>query len=82
MKGKNLGANAMKRVAAGTQLPTPWLFESAKQPDDKNRLLSGNQRIEPTTAWAQKRTYFEGKRKLGANAMKRVAAGDHLPLGF
>ena len=28
-KGK-LGANAMKRVAAGAHLPTPWLFEPAK----------------------------------------------------
>ena len=27
-KGK-LGANAMKRVAAGAHLPTPWLFEPA-----------------------------------------------------
>ena len=35
-KGKRkLGANAMKRVAAGAHLPTPWLFESAKRPDDR-----------------------------------------------
>ena len=33
-KGK-LGANAMKRVAAGAHLPTPWLFEPAKRPDDR-----------------------------------------------
>ena len=32
---EKLGANAMKRVAAGAHLPTPWLFESAKRPDDK-----------------------------------------------
>ena len=25
----------MKRVAAGTHLPTPWLSESAKHADDK-----------------------------------------------
>ena len=25
---------AMKRVAAGAHLPTPWLFEPAKRPDD------------------------------------------------
>ena len=33
-KGK-LGArlHAMKRVAAGAHLPTPWLFEPAKRPD-------------------------------------------------
>ena len=30
-KGK-LGAYAMKRVAAGADLPTPWLFEPAKPP--------------------------------------------------
>ena len=33
-KGK-LGANAMKRVAAGAHLPTPWIFEPAKPPDDR-----------------------------------------------
>ena len=32
-KGK-LGANVMKRVAAGAHLPTSWLFEPAKRPDD------------------------------------------------
>ena len=25
----------MERVAAGAHLPTPWLFEPAKRPDDK-----------------------------------------------
>ena len=33
-KGK-LGADAMKRVAEGAHLPTPWLFETAKRPDDR-----------------------------------------------
>ena len=33
-KGK-LGTYAMKRVAAGAHLPTPWLFEPAKRPDDR-----------------------------------------------
>ena len=33
-KGK-LGANAMKRVAAGAHLPTPWLFEPVKRPNDR-----------------------------------------------
>ena len=33
-KGK-LGANAIKRVAGGAHLPTPWLFEPAKRPDDR-----------------------------------------------
>ena len=28
-------AYAMKRVAAGAHLPTPWLFEPAKRPDDR-----------------------------------------------
>ena len=32
---KKLGANVMKRVAAGALLPTPWLFKSAKRPDDR-----------------------------------------------
>ena len=36
MKGKwKLGANAIKRVAAGTHLSTPWLFEPAKRPHDR-----------------------------------------------
>ena len=26
---------AMKRVAAGAHLPTPWVFEPAKRPDDR-----------------------------------------------
>ena len=30
-----LGAYAMKRVAAGAHLPTPWFFEPAKRPDDR-----------------------------------------------
>ena len=30
-----VGANAMKRVAAGAHLPTPWHFEPAKRPDDR-----------------------------------------------
>ena len=34
-KEGKLGAYAMKRVAAGTHLPTPWLFEPAKRPDDR-----------------------------------------------
>ena len=28
-------AHAMKRVTAGAHLPTPWLFEPAKRPDDR-----------------------------------------------
>ena len=32
-KGK-LGSYAIKRVAAGAHIPTPWLFEPAKRPDD------------------------------------------------
>ena len=35
-KGKgNLGAYAMKRVAAGAHLPTLWLFEPAKRQDNR-----------------------------------------------
>ena len=37
IQGK-LGANAMKRVAAGAHLPTPWLFEPAKRPDVRGLL--------------------------------------------
>ena len=33
-KGK-LRVNAMKRVAAEAHLPTPWLFEPVKRPDDR-----------------------------------------------
>ena len=32
---KRKDERAMKRVAAGTYLPTPWLFEPAKHPDDR-----------------------------------------------
>ena len=32
---RKLGANAIKRVAAGAHLPTPRLFGSAKLPDDR-----------------------------------------------
>ena len=32
---ENLGANAVKRVAAAAHLPTPWLFEPAKRADDR-----------------------------------------------
>ena len=32
---EKLGTNAMKRVAAGAHLPTPWIFEPAKRPDDR-----------------------------------------------
>ena len=34
-KKRKVGANAMKRVAAGAHLPTPWLFAPAKRPDDR-----------------------------------------------
>ena len=34
MKKEKLEANAMKRIAAGAHLPTLWLFEPAKRPDD------------------------------------------------
>ena len=34
-KKRKLGTYAMKRVAAGAHLPTPWLFEPAKRPDDR-----------------------------------------------
>ena len=33
-RGHRLGAYDMKRVAAGAHLPTPWLFEPAKHPND------------------------------------------------
>ena len=31
----------MKRVAAGAHLPTPWLFEPAKRPDDRADYFQG-----------------------------------------
>ena len=42
-KGK-LGAYAMKRVAAGAHLPTPWLFQPAKRPDDTADYCLGTRR--------------------------------------
>ena len=35
VRKRKLAANAMKRAAASAHLPTPWLFESAKRPDDR-----------------------------------------------
>ena len=32
---EKLETYAMTRVVAGAHLPTPWLFESAKRPDDR-----------------------------------------------
>ena len=34
-KEGKLGTNAMKRVAASANLPTPWRFEPATRPDDR-----------------------------------------------
>ena len=34
-KNRKLGALASKRVAAAAHLPTPWLFEPTKRPDDR-----------------------------------------------
>ena len=34
-EGREVGCNTMNRVAAGAHLPTPWLFVSAKRPDDR-----------------------------------------------
>ena len=34
-KKVRLGEHATERVAAGAHLPTPWLFEPAKRPDDR-----------------------------------------------
>ena len=34
-KGGKLEAYAMKRVATGVHLPTPWLLEPAKRQDDR-----------------------------------------------
>ena len=38
---RKLGANAMKRVAAGAHLPTPWLFEPVKRSDDRANYYLG-----------------------------------------
>ena len=40
---RKVGTKAMKRIAAGADLPTPWLFEPAKRPDDRADYC--------TTAW-------------------------------
>ena len=41
----NLGAYAMKSVAAGAHLPTPCLFEPAKRPDERAEYCLGNYRL-------------------------------------
>ena len=38
---EKLGAHAMKRVAAGAHLPTPWIFEPAERPDDSTDYCLG-----------------------------------------
>ena len=45
-----LGAKAMKRVAAGAHLPTPWHFKPAKRPDGRAKLLLGLQFPPPVEA--------------------------------
>ena len=35
LKNAKLGANAVKRVAAGAHFPSPWLFVPPKRPDDR-----------------------------------------------
>ena len=45
MKGKRkMGANAVKRVVTGAHLPTPWLLEPAKRPDDRADYCLGTRR--------------------------------------
>ena len=39
-KGK-LGAYAMKRIAAGAHLPTSWIFDPTKRPDDRTNYCLG-----------------------------------------
>ena len=36
LKCVTLGANAMKRVVAGSHIPTTWLFEPTERPDDRD----------------------------------------------
>ena len=42
-KKRKLGDKRYEGVAAGAHLPTPWLFEPAKRPDDRGSetLLDG-----------------------------------------
>ena len=40
-----LSAYAMNRVAAGAHLPSPWLFEPAKRPDDRTDYCLDNSRL-------------------------------------
>ena len=37
---RKVGVHAMKRVAAGAHLPTPWLFDSAKRPYDRADFIA------------------------------------------
>ena len=43
-KEKELGAHALDREAAGAHLPTSWLFEPAKCPDDGGDYCVGIRR--------------------------------------
>ena len=38
---ENFGAYVMKRVAASAHIQTPWLFEPAKQPNDRTDYCLG-----------------------------------------
>ena len=38
---RKLGTYAEERVAAGAHLPTTWLFEPAKRPDDRADYFLG-----------------------------------------
>ena len=41
---KKVVAHVMKRVAAGAHLPTLWLFEPGKRPDDRADYCLGTRR--------------------------------------
>ena len=82
-KKEKLETYAMKRVAVAAHLPTPWL-EPAKRPDDRvdyclycSFLPQWNFLYFAQPPNIQR---FRKKGKLETNAMKRVAAGAHLPI--
>ena len=62
------GSYAMKRLAAGAHLPTPWLFEPAKRPDEYCLGYS------PASSNANTRYSFLPLRELGRVLQSRLGA--------
>ena len=66
MEKREVGAHAIKRVAARAHLPTPWLFEPAKRPDDRADYCLGlpqtTDRMKVVLIFICEKELFEGNR--------------------